>query len=202
MLGESAFLRALTTFAVVSLLALAFITAIGVTMDRLDKRRALRRAQEAFYDLSRIADSIRSLTEPYRANDGDLEMFVLATFLERGLIHKSHVRVLAAYFAVDPSRTEAFSEGVFHLGSPDAGLASAAHEDDAFRTLVRARRKLGTVPVAALEYVIEREPSYRSFPSAFHVVRYLRRYDLVERMIGSALRFPIDAGEEPRGRLS
>lgn len=180
--GDSVFFDSLSIFSVLGLFALVLTAALWLGRDQVGKRTALARAKEGLGELRQAAHEIRSLTDPYAPKGADVEMFLLAALMEKDIVDKHRVSVLARRFAPDPTDGETFSYGVFQLSS--IHRASAA-----LQTLDRARQKLGTVPAAALEYVLRTNSDLGAgvmVGPASHIVGYLQRCDLVDRAVAAA----------------
>lgn len=188
MTGESSFLDALSILALVGLLILVLIVALGVVMDQINKRRAIARVESGLDDLRVSASRIRELTSPYGTRGADVEMFLLAALLERGVIDKHRAIRLAGNFSPEESFAEEFGDAVIELSNKQSLIAPTGDKNSTLQILARARRSLGRAPVAALEYVLKRDWRDESFGTSSHILGYLQRCDLVDRRVGAAPR--------------
>jgi hypothetical protein len=207
MLVAAGFLHGLSVFAAVALCALVTAAVIWLVVDQVRKWRMLAQVRDGLKALARVEDELQVKAENLVSDELDPR-----PKLGDGPVVGSWLFLLAALPNARLSERQArrLSETSLALLDPDglADLADRAHlvptiisilEDsklaiEARRLLNRARPALGSAPLTAIEYVLEREPKLaRQVGSAAQVAGYLQRCDLIERAVFAVQVGPTDS---------
>jgi hypothetical protein len=197
MLVAASFLHGLSVFAAVALCALVVAVVTWLVFDRIRKARTLARVRDGLKALAHVEGRLQVEAEILVGNELDSRP-------ERGSgpVVGSWLFLLAALPSARLSERQIrrLSETSLALLGPDgfADLAARAKfapriisilEDsrpavEAREALRRARPALGSAPLTAVAYVLDRETKLaRQVGSAAQVAGYLQRCDLIERAV-------------------